>query len=77
MGPVFYVVAILGCGDGDAPCAPARLLPARYASAAACQAQLPQRLAENTDVPFPTVMADCRLNGATVAKADGRGKVNG
>lgn len=80
MEPLIYVMAILGCGDGAGPCTQARLLPAHYVSAAECQAALPKRLAENSDVPFPTIMADCRVarqSGTirlTRASAAGRAK---
>ena len=38
MGPVSYVIAILGCADGAAACQQVALAPARYESAAACEA---------------------------------------
>lgn len=69
MGAFFYVVAIMGCGDGGDTCREARLLPARYATAAQCRAALPARLAENTDVPFPEIGADCRPVGVQMAEA--------
>lgn len=69
MGAFFYVVAIMGCGDGGDACREARVLPARYATAALCRAALPQRLAENTDVPYPEIGADCRPQGLQVAEA--------
>ena len=63
-----FVVAILGCGDAGTQCADARVLSPRYETAAQCRAQLTQALAEHTDLDFPTVMADCRQQGAQVAK---------
>ena len=65
MGAFFYVVAIMGCGDGGEQCRQARLLPARYATAAQCRAALPARLAENTDVAFPEISADCHAATST------------
>ena len=67
MQPVFFLVAILGCGDHSAACRDARVLPARYATAAQCQAALPQRLMENTDLSYPSLQADCRASGARVS----------
>jgi hypothetical protein len=32
MGPAFFVIAILGCGEGDAPCEQVRRLATRYES---------------------------------------------
>lgn len=76
MEALFYVVAIMGCGDDPAAaCREARVLPARYATAALCRSALTARLAENTDVPFPSIAADCRMQGAQVA--DVRAKPRG
>lgn len=69
MDSFFYVVAIMGCGDGGERCAAARMLPARYATAAQCRAALPGALAGNTDVPYPTIAADCRPQGVKMASA--------
>ncbi len=77
MEPVFFLVAILGCGDDGAACREARTLPARYASAGECRAALPKRLAENTDITAPTIMADCRAAGPRAAAAGARAKSKG
>ena len=71
MEPLFFVVAILGCGDGAAACSDARILPARYATVAQCRAALPGALAANTDLAFPTLGADCRARGMQIARAGG------
>jgi hypothetical protein len=68
MEPIYFMVAILGCADGGTQCADARLLPARYATVAQCRAQLTTVLSQNMDLDFPTVSADCRPQGAAVAK---------
>ena len=60
MGPAYYVIAIFGCADGSAACAPAATLPTRYESRAACAAVMPDALAANTDLDFPTLEAECR-----------------
>ena len=52
MGSVFYVIAIMGCGDGQTQCAQQRIETARYASAAQCQAAMPAALMRNTDIDF-------------------------
>ena len=72
MEPVFYVMAILGCGDGSSQCTQARLEPARYQTVQQCQAQLPAALARNTDLSFPTISATCQASGAVVARAEPR-----
>ena len=70
MQPIFYVMAILGCGDGSVDCTEARMVPARYETMAQCRADLANRIAANTDVPYPVIGADCRRIGAQVAKAE-------
>ena len=70
MQPVFYVMAILGCGDGNSQCTTARIDEARFATVAECRAQLPAGLARNSDLSFPVIAADCRRNTpVTVARA--------
>lgn len=66
MEPVFFLVAILGCGDDAGACREARVLPARYATEAQCRSALIARLAENTDLSFPALRADCRASGPQV-----------
>jgi len=60
MGPGFYVIAILGCADGSAGCAPVATMPARYESREACSAATATVLAANSDFDFPTLVAECR-----------------
>jgi hypothetical protein len=72
MGSVFYVIAILGCGDGQSQCAQQRIDTAHYASAAQCQAAMPAVLARNNDLDFPTIAASCRQVGQSMADAPGK-----
>jgi hypothetical protein len=76
MGSVFYVIAIMGCGDGQTQCAQQRIEPVRYYSAAQCRAAMPAALIRNTDIDYPTVTAACRQVGqsmaGTAAKAQAR-----
>ena len=71
MGPVFFVMAIMGCSDGNAGCTAARIDQAHYSTMAECRAQLPAGLARNSDLSFPVIAADCRRNSpVTVAAVD-------
>jgi len=72
MEPLFYVMAIMGCGDGNVQCTEARVVPVRYQSMAQCRAALPVQLAQNTDVPYPMIGAACRTAGAQIARTDAR-----
>lgn len=71
MDALFYVIAIMGCGDGSTACAQTRVEPVRYQSIAACQAAMPQALARNSDVDYPIVSAACQASGERMALRDG------
>lgn len=60
MEPLFYVMAIMGCTDGTATCADARIEPVQYRSVQACQAAMPAALMRNSDLEFPEISAACR-----------------
>lgn len=70
MTPVFFVLAILGCGDDQAACSQVRVEPAHYATAAECNAALPAALARNTDLSFPVISAACQRNGMQMTSAE-------
>jgi len=59
MGPVYYVISILGCADGSAQCVPAATMPAHYASEAVCKAAQRDALLEASDLDFPALVAQC------------------
>ncbi|HEX8512862.1 MAG TPA: hypothetical protein VF688_07125 [Allosphingosinicella sp.] len=66
MGPSIFIIAIMGCGEAEAPCQQVRTLEARYESQAACTAATETALTQNTDIDFPVVAAQCVAAGATV-----------
>ena len=67
MQSLLYVIAIMGCGEGDAPCREVQVAPPRYASEAACIAATESVLMRYTDLSYPSVVAQCRpANGAAV-----------
>lgn len=68
MEPLFFVMAIMGCGDGSAGCAQARVETARYRSVEQCQAAMPAALARNSDLDFPVVSATCQARGERIAQ---------
>ncbi len=72
MQPLYYVMAILGCGDDGAVCQQVRLEPVRYQSAAACQAAMANALQRSTDLSFPVVQAACERRGLMMADATAR-----
>jgi hypothetical protein len=75
MQPIFFVLAIMGCGDDQSGCAEARIDPVRYSTVQQCQAAAPAALARNTDLMFPVISAACRASGPRwVAKDKGQPK---
>lgn len=64
MGPGIFLIAIMGCGEADAPCQQVRLLETRYESQAACSAATDKALAANSDADFPVIVAQCVAAGA-------------
>ena len=65
MGPGIFLIAILGCGEGDAPCQQVRTLDARYESQAACTAATEAAVTRNSDVDYPVIVAQCVAAGAS------------
>ena len=61
MGPVAFVIAIMGCADGGASCTQVATLPARYESESACYAATVRAAEEGSRFDFPTVVAQCQL----------------
>jgi hypothetical protein len=64
MGPGIFLIAIMGCGEGDAPCQQVRTLEARFETQAACTAATEAAVTQNSDVDFPVVVAQCVASGA-------------
>jgi len=60
MEPVYFVLAIMGCGDAGDACREVRTDPARYATEAQCRADLVPALTRNTDLDFPELEGRCR-----------------
>lgn len=67
MGPAGFVIAILGCADGASACQTVAMPAARYESASQCLAAREEALDANSDLDFPTLIAECRPGGARPA----------
>ena len=74
MQPLYYVMAILGCGDDGVACQQARMEPVRYQTAAQCQAAMAGALQRNSDLSFPVVQAACQKQGLTIASNESRAR---
>jgi hypothetical protein len=60
MEPLVFVMAILGCGEGDSPCAELRMAESRYESQSACLAASEAELVRHGDAEYPVIVAQCR-----------------
>lgn len=63
MGPAVYIMAILGCGEGEAACQQVGTVRARYESAAECNADTMAAVERNMNIAYPVVVAECRRAG--------------
>jgi hypothetical protein len=68
MGPAYFVLAILGCGEGDAPCRQVAVTPMTYASQSACMSATGSAVEKYQDAPYPVVVAQCRSAKSTIAQ---------
>ena len=64
MNSVLVVMAILGCADGGSQCQTVRMMPATYSSVDACKAAMPAALENATDLPYPSISANCEKKPA-------------
>ncbi len=60
MQTMFFVMAILGCGESDAACREVRIEQQTWRSEASCRAATPAALMRHSDLEYPTVVARCR-----------------
>lgn len=72
MEPVFFVLAIMGCGDASTACTEARVEPARYTTMRQCQAAMPAALGRSTDLSYPVISAACRGSAIQIAARNDR-----
>lgn len=67
LGPAGYLLAILSCGEADAPCKQVATAPVRFASEAECLAATEAELGRRSDLDHPVVVAECRAEGVRPA----------
>lgn len=70
MEPLYFIMAIMGCGDAGDACQQARTMPVRYPSAIACRAAIADQLGRNTDLSFPVITAACQPSSMLMARAE-------
>ncbi len=59
MGPAYFVIAIMGCGDAGNACQTVATPAAHYSSEQACLAARGDALMANSDLDFPMLLAEC------------------
>lgn len=62
MGPIFYVMAILGCGEADAACRQVDVAQAQYATMEQCNEATPAEVERRADLAYPVVVAQCHAS---------------
>jgi hypothetical protein len=72
MAPLIYVIAIMGCGEGDQACREVQVAEPRFATQAACAAATADVLARYTDLAYPSIVAQCRRDGPRPASLRAR-----
>lgn len=59
MSAAIFLMAIMGCGEGDAPCQQVSMVETRYESKAACFAATEAAVTRFMDIDYPVVVAQC------------------
>ena len=67
MGPLVYIVAIMGCAADGALCQPVMREPVRFESMTACMAAAQASLERHTDLSYPVISARCETRGVQTA----------
>jgi hypothetical protein len=75
MGPGIFLIAIMGCGDGNGACRTVRTLDTPYDSRAACVAATEAAAGAASDVDFPVVVAQCVAAGTKASLQRGEVKL--
>ncbi|HEY9552457.1 hypothetical protein [Allosphingosinicella sp.] len=67
MGPAFYVMAILGCGEADTACEPVGVTEQMYQSIDACTEATPDAVSRHSDLAYPVVVAQCQPGDRSIS----------
>lgn len=63
MTAIVYLIALLGCGEGEAPCQRIALLETSYENRVECMAAVEAVLAGSRNDDYPIVVAQCHEAG--------------
>lgn len=65
MASAIFLMAIMGCGEAEAPCQQVRVLETRYESQAACTAATEAAVMRFVDLDYPVIVAQCHAAGSS------------
>ena len=68
MGPAFFVIAIMGCGEADAPCEQVGRVESRYESLVSCTNATEAAMMQHSDIAYPVVVAQCQPGNRAAAQ---------
>lgn len=69
MGPGYFILAIMGCGDAAIMCEEVGRRDAMFTSELACMAETEAALVAASDNPYPLLIAECRNVSPQMAQA--------
>ena len=76
MGPAYFVIAIMGCADGSQACTRVATMPAQYATEQSCAADVRKALETNSDLDFPSLVAECQpVTARAVSTRDAKPRI--
>ena len=65
MGPVSFIMTLVGCTNGGVQCAPIATMPVAYQSEASCSAARADIIAATSGLGYDRIIADCRRQSST------------
>lgn len=69
MGPSYFILAVMGCGDGSALCQEVTDTGTVYRSEVACLADSEAALMNASDLSYPEILVECRSITPQMAQA--------
>lgn len=77
MAAAIFLMAIMGCGEAEAPCQQVRVLETRYESQASCTADTEAAVTRFIDLDYPVIVAQCHAAGSSPKVSAGEVKLPG
>lgn len=68
MGPAYFIIAILGCGEADMSCDEIGRTASSYQDMGSCMAATEIAMQRHSDIPYPVVVAQCRSGNSSSLK---------